>query len=213
MAKMYDVHIIGSINVNGPISINRWVRVDETQKQLFYGHKTKESLEGWARVQYPGLTKVNTLSPVACIPVINNDKEAFDDEREDMEDDGSTTCRNKSGLLYAAGQITANILIVVNFLLWIAFDVYCWYFTGETLGWAGLGGAVTFVISAACYLVHSLIIGRLFGHNSEGISFKGFINRIKLSNIIAFGAVIFMILLFGIFDWLGVREFISSPKK
>jgi hypothetical protein len=66
MSKMYDVHILGSIQANGPIPINRWVRVDEIQRKLFTGSKRKESLEGWVRANYPGATKVNSLAVVAC---------------------------------------------------------------------------------------------------------------------------------------------------
>ena len=58
---MYEIHIAGSIQANGSKHINRKIVVDETQKQLFTGSKRKEALEGWVRVNYPGVTKVNSL--------------------------------------------------------------------------------------------------------------------------------------------------------
>jgi len=61
---MYEIHIVGTIQANGPKSINRKIIVDETQRQLFTGSKRKEALEGWVRANYPGVTKVNSLAVV-----------------------------------------------------------------------------------------------------------------------------------------------------
>jgi hypothetical protein len=66
MAKMYDVRIKGTIQANGPKPVDRWVRMDETQKRMFTGGKRKEALEGWVRANYPSFTKINTLVVVEC---------------------------------------------------------------------------------------------------------------------------------------------------
>jgi hypothetical protein len=52
--EMYDVRIKGTIQANGPKTINRVVRMDRTQMQLFTGSKRYEAIEGWIRANYPG---------------------------------------------------------------------------------------------------------------------------------------------------------------
>ncbi|MDR1554011.1 MAG: hypothetical protein LBS69_11215 [Prevotellaceae bacterium] len=54
--KMYDVRIKGTIQANGPRTINRVVRINETQMRLFAGSKRYEAIEGWIRANYPGAT-------------------------------------------------------------------------------------------------------------------------------------------------------------
>jgi hypothetical protein len=56
---MYDVRIKGTIQANGPRTINRLVRMDETQMRLFTGSKRYEAIEGWIRANYPGATIPN----------------------------------------------------------------------------------------------------------------------------------------------------------
>jgi hypothetical protein len=62
MAKMYDVRIKGTIQANGPKTINRWVRMDATQMQLFTGSKRYDAIEGWIKANYPGATIPNIRS-------------------------------------------------------------------------------------------------------------------------------------------------------
>ncbi len=52
--EMYDVRIKGTIQANGPKTINRVVRMDKTQMQLFTGSKRYEAIEGWIKANYPG---------------------------------------------------------------------------------------------------------------------------------------------------------------
>jgi hypothetical protein len=59
MATMYDVRIKGTIQANGPRTIDRIVRMDETQMRLFTGSKRYETIEGWIRANYPGATIPN----------------------------------------------------------------------------------------------------------------------------------------------------------
>jgi hypothetical protein len=57
--KMYDVRIKGTIQANGPKTVNRWVRMDEIQMRLFTGSKRYEAIEGWIKANYPGATIPN----------------------------------------------------------------------------------------------------------------------------------------------------------
>ena len=59
---MYEVRIKGTIQANGPKSINQWVRMNETQMQMFTGSKRYEAIEGWIRANYPGATVPNIRS-------------------------------------------------------------------------------------------------------------------------------------------------------
>jgi hypothetical protein len=51
---IYEVRIKGTIQANGPKTINQWVRMNRTQMQLFTGSKRYEAIEGWIRANYPG---------------------------------------------------------------------------------------------------------------------------------------------------------------
>ncbi|MDR1883533.1 MAG: hypothetical protein LBR26_12250, partial [Prevotella sp.] len=52
--KMYNVRIKGTIQANGPKTINRIVQMDRTQMLMFTGSKRYEAIEGWIRANYPG---------------------------------------------------------------------------------------------------------------------------------------------------------------
>jgi hypothetical protein len=60
--EMYEVRIKGTIQANGPKTINRVVRMDRTQMQLFTGSKRYEAIEGWIRANYPGAKIPNIRS-------------------------------------------------------------------------------------------------------------------------------------------------------
>ncbi|WP_163309607.1 hypothetical protein [Dysgonomonas sp. 521] len=51
---MYEVRIKGTIQCNGPKTINRVVIMDKTQMQMFTGSKRYEAIEGWIKANYPG---------------------------------------------------------------------------------------------------------------------------------------------------------------
>jgi len=59
---MYDVRIKGTIQANGAKTINRVVRMDRTQMQMFTGSKRYEAIEGWIKANYPGATIPNIRS-------------------------------------------------------------------------------------------------------------------------------------------------------
>lgn len=59
---LYDVRIKGTIQANGPKTINRVVRMDRTQMQLFTGSKRYEAIEGWIKANYPGAKIPNIRS-------------------------------------------------------------------------------------------------------------------------------------------------------
>ena len=52
--EIYEVRIKGTIQANGPKTINKVVRMDRTQMQLFTGSKRYEAIEGWIKANYPG---------------------------------------------------------------------------------------------------------------------------------------------------------------
>jgi hypothetical protein len=59
---MYEVRIKGTIQANGPKTINRVIIVDRTQMLLFTGSRRYEALEGWIRANYPGAKIPNIRS-------------------------------------------------------------------------------------------------------------------------------------------------------
>lgn len=60
--EIYEVHIKGTIQANGPKIVNRIVRMDRTQMLLFTGSKRYEAIEGWIKANYPGAKIPNIRS-------------------------------------------------------------------------------------------------------------------------------------------------------
>jgi hypothetical protein len=56
---IYEVRIKATVYINGPRTINQWVRMNRTQMQLFTGSKQKDAIEGWIKANYPGAKIVN----------------------------------------------------------------------------------------------------------------------------------------------------------
>jgi hypothetical protein len=52
--ELYDVCIRGMIQANGPVRVNRTIRMDRDQMRYFTGSKRYEAIEGWLRTHYPG---------------------------------------------------------------------------------------------------------------------------------------------------------------
>lgn len=53
MAK-YKVTVKGTVQLNGPVTVNRTVAMDERQALMFTGSKRYDVIEEFLKVHYPG---------------------------------------------------------------------------------------------------------------------------------------------------------------
>jgi len=53
--QMFDVRIVGCLQANGPITVNRVIRLDRAAAGLFQNAKTRQAaIDGWLSANYPG---------------------------------------------------------------------------------------------------------------------------------------------------------------
>lgn len=50
----YKVTVKGTVQLNGPVSVNKSIIVDERQAQMYTGAKRYDAIEGFLKVHYPG---------------------------------------------------------------------------------------------------------------------------------------------------------------
>jgi len=94
---------------------------------------------------------------------------------------------------------------MLNILVWILFDVFCWYATGITLGLVVLIGIISFLV--AWGLSGEAVIAPL--DYLAQPSWDIFLKKIKWSNytcIIVMSIFAFICILM---DWLQLREFLN----
>lgn len=60
--KVYKIRFQGTIQLNGPKSINKVVEMDEVQARLFTGSQRKDAVEGWIRANYPSSKNVSVVA-------------------------------------------------------------------------------------------------------------------------------------------------------
>ena len=102
------------------------------------------------------------------------------------------------------GFIT-SFLFLLNYAVWIAFDIVCWYLTGSTFGWIALCGVIVFPIAWALS-GEATLSPRDFFWNTD---FELFSIKIKWANSTTLVSMFLFTLLFLTFDWSGVREFLD----
>lgn len=65
--KVYKIKFQGTIQLNGPKSINKVVEMDEVQARLFTGSQRKDAVEGWIRANYPGAKNQSVIAKIESI--------------------------------------------------------------------------------------------------------------------------------------------------
>jgi hypothetical protein len=56
MAKMYNVTVKGTAQLNGPVRVNKTVEMDEAMAMKFNGANRYEVIEAFVKTHYPGVT-------------------------------------------------------------------------------------------------------------------------------------------------------------
>lgn len=98
-----------------------------------------------------------------------------------------------------------SLLFLLNYALWIVFDIICWYLTGITFGLIGLFGVIVFPITWALSGEATLSL-RDFFRNTD---FELFVIKLKWANSATLVSMFLFTLLFLVFDWCDVRKFLD----
>lgn len=102
-------------------------------------------------------------------------------------------------------RLITGFLFLLNLLIWIAFDVICWYLTGVTMGLIVLIGIIGFLI--AWGLSGEAVIAPFdYLAQPEWDIFK---IKLKWSNTVCFTVMGIFGLICIVMDWLDLRTFLD----
>jgi hypothetical protein len=102
-------------------------------------------------------------------------------------------------------RFITSFLFLLNAGAWVIFSIICWNLTGAILGWISIAGFIAFLIAWGLSGEAQLSIRDYF----RLTEWELFVTKLKWSNGVCTFIMGFLTILFVIFDWGGMRDFLE----